>query len=156
MVEGILQEMMTLADEKVEKLNVILSIKPRQKQAIEEVNIEGINAALKQIQKQINEIDKINSAYSLKFKELKSELDIDSLEQIGNAMHLRTDKLEEKLDEIKSILEAIKVIDDENNLLIMEKFKETKGKLKNLRQGQIMNKSYNVASYGTMFIDQKK
>lgn len=155
MVESSIREMISLTDKKLEELKGFLNLKLKQKEAIEKENMEDIEATLNTFQSKINAIDEIDSTYLLKLNELKVNLGIDSISQIDSTEYPYIDSLIIKIDEINAILKAINVIDDENNLLMKEKLEGTKEKLKNLRQGQKMNKSYNAISYGTMFIDQK-
>jgi flagellar FlgN protein len=155
MVESNIREMTSLTDKKLEELKGFLNLKLKQKEAIEKENMEDIEATLNTFQSKINAIDEIDSTYLLKLNELKVNLGIDSISQINSTEYPCIDNLIIKIDEINATLKAINVIDDENNLLMKEKLEGTKEKLKNLRQGQKMNKSYNAISYGTMFIDQK-
>jgi len=156
MTENTIQEMVSLIDKKAEKLNIILSLKPKQKEAIEKEDIQDMETTLNKLQEHLNKINEIDSVYLSKLNKLKSELGIDSIDHIDNTKYPCIEELRTKLSEIKATLEAIKAMDDENKILLQERFEETKGKLRNLRKGQIMNKGYNKASYGTMFIDQKK
>lgn len=155
MVESSIREMISLTDKKLKELKGFLNLKLKQKEAIEKENMEDIEATLNTFQSKINAIDEIDSTYLLKLNELKVNLGIDSISQINSTEYPCIDSLIIKIDEINATLKAINVIDDENNLLMKEKLEGTKEKLKNLRQGQKMNKSYNAISYGTMFIDQK-
>ncbi|MGF7059806.1 flagellar export chaperone FlgN [Brassicibacter mesophilus] len=155
MVESSIREMISLTDKKLKELKGFLNLKLKQKEAIEKENMEDIESTLNTFQSKINAIDEIDSTYLLKLNELKVNLGIDSISQINSTEYPCIDSLIIRIDEINATLKAINVIDDENNLLMKEKLEGTKEKLKNLRQGQKMNKSYNAISYGTMFIDQK-
>lgn len=155
MVENIIHEMIALADEKLEGLNVILDIKPKQKEVIQQENMEGIESTINNIQSQIKKIDKVDSIYMLKLNELKANTGIESISQLDDTKYPNAIILKNRLEEIKIVLKNIKVIDDENQLLIGEKFEETKGRLKSLRQGQKMAKGYSVDYDETIFIDER-
>ncbi|WIV12016.1 flagellar export chaperone FlgN [Proteiniborus sp. MB09-C3] len=155
MVENIISEMIELIEKKLISLKHILGLKPKQKEAIEEENMEGIESAIDGIQSQINIVNEIDSMYMLKLNELKSYTDIEDIAQLNDIKYPRAIILKDKLAEIKSLLQQIKVLDDDNNLLMSEKFAETKERLKNLRQGQKMAKGYFVEHSGTMFIDER-
>lgn len=155
MVENIINEMISLTDQKVEKLNAILSLKPKQKEAILKENMEDIKATIDGIQNQMNKINEIDSLYSQKFDELKLNACIEKISQLDDMAYYNAGVLKGKLKDIKSIIQSIMVIDDENKLLINEKHEEIKEKLRNLRQGKKMAKGYFSDYKGTMFIDER-
>ncbi len=155
MVENTIHEMIAIIEEKLELLKVILSTEPILKEAIKKENMDGIATNLNIIQKQIDNINEIDSLYSKKLIELKASTGIDSISQLDDIAYPSSIILKDRLNEIKSVLEAIKTMDDENNLLMNEKFEETKDKLKNLRQGQKMVKGYSADYDETMFIDER-
>lgn len=156
MIDNIINEMAALTAEKLECLKIILDLKPRQKKAILEEDLDSIGDTIDLIQKQIDVIDELDRQYSSKLNELKSLANIDDVSQFNDMEYLSSKDLKDKLEQIKYLLQQIKVLDDENNLLIKEKFEEIKGKLRNLRQGRIMANSY-LADYSssTIFIDER-
>lgn len=155
MVDNIIYEMIGLTDQKLKELNIILNLKPKQKEAIQQENMEGIGSTIDKLQNQIKKIDEIDSLYFLKLNELKSNTCIENISQLDDIKYPDTKILKDKQNRIKSMLEAIKIMDDENNYLMNEKFRETKDKLKNLRQGQKMAKGYFMDHSSNMFIDER-
>ncbi len=155
MVENIINQMVKLTEQKLDSLSKILDLKSKQKEAINEDDMGSLGSVIDLIQEQINIIDKIDSLYILKLSELKSNTGIDNIAQLDSEIYSNIKVLNIKLSEIKSKLRLIKVLDDENNHLINEKFHETKEMLKNLRQGQKMAKGYFTEYSGTMFIDER-
>lgn len=155
MVENIISEMIELAGKKLESLNTILSLKSKQKEAINQENMDNISSILDSIQEQINISDKIDSLYILKLNELKSSTGVENIAQLNNEIYPKARDLQDKLNQIKSKLQLIKVLDDENSCLMNKKFQETKEMLKSLRQGKKMAKGYFTEYNGTMFIDER-
>lgn len=155
MVNDIIYEMIALTKKKLESLNIILSLKPRQKEAIQQENMEDMESILVNIQSQIGKIDEIDSLYKLKFNELKAIIDVETISQLDSMKYPNAKILIDRLKEIKSVLASLKSLDDENNIIMNEKFEETKERLKNLRQGQKMAKGYFSDYNGTMFIDER-
>ncbi len=155
MVNDIIYEMIALTKKKLESLNIILSLKPRQKEAIQQENMEDMESILVNIQSQIGKIDEIDSLYKLKFNELKAIIDVETISQLDSMKYPNAKILIDRLNEIKSVLASLKSLDDENNIIMNEKFEETKERLKNLRQGQKMAKGYFSDYNGTMFIDER-
>jgi len=153
MIENIIGEMVSLTNQKLECLRIILDLKPRQKEAILEENIDNIGTTVDLIQDQINIINELDYQYNSKLNELKSIANIDDISQLDDMECL---SLKDNLDKIKHLLKQIKVLDDENNLLMQEKFTEIKEKLRSLRQGRKMANSY-LADYSssTIFIDER-
>lgn len=135
MVENIINQMITLTEQKIECLKIILYLKPKQKEAIKEENMDDIGSTIDSIQTQINIIDEIDSRYMLKLNELKSNANIENITHLDDIRYPKSRKLKENLDKIMSLLQQIKILDDENSIMINEKFQETKEMLKNLRQG---------------------
>lgn len=156
MVEKIIDEMIALLDQKIECLKIILYLKPKQKEAIKEENMDDIESTIDSIQTQINIIDEIDSKYMLKLNELKSSTSIENITQLDDMKHPKSMKLKDNINKITSLLQKIKILDDENSLMINEKFQETKEMLKNLRQGKKMAKGY-LSDYNssTIFIDER-
>lgn len=155
MVNDIIYEMIALTKKKLESINIILSLKPRQKEAIQQENMEDMESILVNIQSQIGKIDEIDSLYKLKFNELKAIIDVETISQLDSMKYPNAKILIDRLNEIKSVLASLKSLDDENNIIMNEKFEETKERLKNLRQGQKMAKGYFSDYNGTMFIDER-
>lgn len=155
MVENIISDMLALAERKLESLNTIISLKPKQKEAILQENMDSLSSIIDSIQEQIDISDKIDSLYMLKLNELKSSTGVENIAQLNHEIYPRARVLKEKLSEIKSKLQLIKVLDDENIHLMNEKFQETKDMLKNLGQGRKMAKGYLTEYNGTMFIDER-
>ncbi|MFA5523951.1 MAG: flagellar export chaperone FlgN [Tissierellales bacterium] len=156
MIENIIGNMIELTEEKIESLNVILYHKPKQKEAIMEENMEGIGEVIDLIQTQINKIDQINSLYVLKVNELKTNSNIENILELDDVEYSNSRALKDNLSKITSLLQQIKTLDDENNLLMNEKFQETKEMLKNLRQGKKMAKGYLLdSSSNTIFLDER-
>lgn len=155
MVENIIIEMIELTEKKLESLDVILNLKSKQKEVIDQENMDDLSTIIDSIQEQINIIDKIDSLYILKLNELKSSTGMESIAQLNNEMYPKSRVLQDKLSKTNSKLQLIKALDDENNHLINEKFQETKDMLKNLRQGKKMAKGYFTEYNGTMFIDER-
>lgn len=155
MVENIIIEMIELTEKKLESLDVILNLKSKQKEVIDQENMDDLSTIIDSIQEQINIIDKIDSLYILKLNELKSSTGMESVAQLNNEMYPKSRVLQDKLSKTNSKLQLIKALDDENNHLINEKFQETKDMLKNLRQGKKMAKGYFTEYNGTMFIDER-
>ena len=156
MTENIINEMVTLANKKLECLKIILDLKPRQNEAIKEEDMEGVGYTIDLIQNQINIIDDLDCQYNSKLSELRSIANIDDMSQLDDMKYLCAKELKDNLDKIKDLLKQIKILDDENILLMNEKFQETKEMLKNLRQGKKMAKGY-LTDYNssTMFIDER-
>lgn len=156
MVENIISEMIELTEQKIENLNIVLYLKPKQKDAIKEENMDGIGSTIDLIQTQINIIDEIDSKYLLKLNELKSKTNIGNVTQLDDIIYPKSRNLKDNLNKIMSLLQQIKILDDENSIMINDKFQETKEMLKNLRQGKKMTKGY-FADYNsaTMFIDER-
>ncbi|WP_352418315.1 flagellar export chaperone FlgN [Proteiniborus sp.] len=154
-MNDIIYEMIALTKKKLESLNIILSLKPRQKEAIQQENMEDMESILVNIQSQIGKIDEIDSLYKLKFNELKAIIDVETISQLDSMKYPNAKILIDRLNEIKSVLASLKSLDDENNIIMNEKFEETKERLKNLRQGQKMAKGYFSDYNGTMFIDER-
>lgn len=155
MAENTIYDMVSIIEEKLQLLNIILDTKPKQKEAIEKEDIDGIESSLNTIQKQIFTIDQLDSIYANKLKELKEITGVENIEELNDTKYSNTAILKTRIVEIKSVLEAIKIMDDENIALMNNKLEETKEKLKNLRKGQKVVKGYSVDYDGTMFIDER-
>lgn len=156
MIENIINQMITLTEQKIECLNIILYLKPKQKEAIKEENMDDIGYTIDSMQTQINIIDEIDCKYMLELNELKSNANIENVTQLEDIRYPKSRKLKDNLNKIMSLLQQIKILDDENSLMINGKFQETKEMLKNLRQGKKMAKGY-LSDYNssTIFIDER-
>ncbi|WP_091730929.1 flagellar protein FlgN [Proteiniborus ethanoligenes] len=155
MAENTIYDMVSIIEEKLELLKHILDVKPKQKEAIEKEDIDAIESSLSTIQKQISAIDQLDSIYADKLKELKDRVGVESIEELDHTKFPNTIALRDRIKEIRSVLEAIKIIDDENIALMNDKFQETKKKLKNLRKGQKVVKGYSSDHDETMFINER-
>ncbi len=144
-----------ITNKKLVHLNSFLNITLKQRETIEKDDMEELDRCISEKESHIEIIDKLDVLFGDKFNKIKVTNNIQSLNEIDDNAHPYIKQLKENMTQINDILRKIQIVDKQNTDTLNQKFDEVKSKLRQVKQGQKMNKGYNTAAYGTMFIDQK-
>lgn len=158
MSREILIDLINLTDLKINHLKKILEFTNYQTEVIKNEDIDKLDSYISLKQNEINSIDKIDDLFNQKFINLKKVNKIDRLEDLSSEFNDYLKRLKYNVSNIENLLNEIKKIEFDNNIILNKKFDEIKGKLKNLRTSKNVTNKYNAYKKNnySIFIDSKK
>lgn len=143
---------------KSEKLNKIYEFTTLQKTAIEEQDDKRLHEYTDEKQKLIEGIDNLDKDFLGRFEAIKSELGIDTLDEIDSKKILPFKKIKDAININYQLIEKIFSVEKENNIKIKQEFDDIKGKIRQISGGKKITSAYeqkDTLSDG-VFFDKKK
>ncbi|HOJ12390.1 MAG TPA: flagellar protein FlgN [Clostridiales bacterium] len=156
--EEYLKSMVEILKKKYDLLKEILDLSRSQTYAITDEEFETLEKLIHGKQTVINCIEPLDERFNALFLELKTRLDIKSMEQLNNKnIHGKKD-LKEATSKILEIVAEISLIEKQNNEMMQKLMKKSKKEIKNIVQGKkalsaYISHPFNSPSY---YIDKKK
>jgi len=141
--KGILEELLQKSFEKEEALKRLLQLTTAQGHFIKEKDINGLNQAIEEKKKIMEEIDSIDVAFLSSYQALKKKLNVQSLEKIDLKQFPSLKDLKISIQRIMYLLKQIDMLDQKNRKQLEEDFETLKKEMKEVLQ---QKKSQKVAS----------
>ena len=141
--KGILEELLQKSFEKEEALKRLLQLTTAQGHCIKEKDINGLNQAIEEKKKIMEEIDSIDVAFLSSYQALKKKLNVQSLEEIDLKQFPSLKDLKISIQRIMYLLKQIDMLDQKNRKQLEEDFETLKKEMKEVLQ---QKKSQKVAS----------
>ncbi|HHY91063.1 MAG TPA: flagellar protein FlgN [Clostridiales bacterium] len=141
--KGILEELLQKSFEKEEALKRLLQLTTAQGHFIKEKDINGLNQAIEEKKKIMEEIDSIDVAFLSSYQALKKKLNVQSLEEIDLKQFPSLKDLKISIQRIMYLLKQIDMLDQKNRKQLEEDFETLKKEMKEVLQ---QKKSQKVAS----------
>ncbi len=157
--EKYIHKLIDLSQKKHLALIKILKLTEEQSLAISEDNIEGLQKLLDLKQLEMDIIDQLDDEFEVYYFRLKSDLGVESLEELRLSEINGSAELKQIITSISDILRQIQVIENQNNNKVKELMDDLSTQIKQVKQGQIANNGYNIASklpQQSYYFDTKK
>ena len=151
-----INKIIKLSQEKKILLIEILSLTKKQKDLIEEDNIDDLGIVLIDKENLMNKIDLLDKDFLSLYNSIKSDEGIDSLDKIDIRKFDNLKSLKDIVSEINKILEDISSIDRENKKNMKSNIDKVKLNIKQVKKGKKAYKGYNYEGVASMLIDEKK
>lgn len=151
-----INKIIKLSQEKKILLIEILSLTKKQKDLIEEDNIDDLGIVLIDKENLMNKIDLLDKDFLSLYNSIKSDEGIDSLEKIDIRKFGNLKSLRDIVGEINKILDDISSIDRENKKNMKLNIDKVKLNIKQVKKGKKAYKGYNYETVESMLIDEKK
>lgn len=151
-----INKIIKLSQEKKILLIEILSLTKKQKDLIEEDNIDDLGIVLIDKENLMNKIDLLDKDFLSLYNSIKSDEGIDSLEKIDIRKFDNLKSLKDIISEINKILDDISSIDRENKKNMKSNIDKVKLNIKQVKKGKKAYKGYNYETVESMLIDEKK
>jgi len=156
--EEYIQRLTDISSKKVTLLDEILLFTKSQNEVIKGQRFDEMDQLLKERQKRMDAVDKLDEQFVVYSERLKEILSLSSLEELPKHDLPGTAELKRVVDSISQILRKTKEIDDENTALVKDEMKVTQGQIKNANNHKLVTGAYypNPNSGQSVFFDQKK
>jgi hypothetical protein len=156
--EEYIKSMVEVLKEKYKLLMDILQLTGSQTNAINNEEFETLEKLIHDKQIRINCIEPLDKRFNTIFLELKTELNIESMEQLNNKNIQGIKALKEATSKVIEIIAEISVIEKQNNEIMLKLMEKSKKEIKNITNGKKALSAYtphplNSPSY---YIDKKK
>ena len=156
--EEYIQRLTDISSKKVTLLDEILLFTKSQNEVIKGQRFDEMDQLLKERQKRMDAVDKLDEQFVVYSERLKEILSLSSLEELPKHDLPGTAELKRVVDSISQILRKTKEIDDENTALVKDEMKVTQGQIKNANNHKRVTGAYypNQNSGQSYFFDKKK
>jgi methyl-accepting chemotaxis protein len=143
---------------KLSLLNEILLFVRSQNEVIKGQRFEEMDLLIKEKQKRMDAVDKLDEQFAAYSSKLKEILSIDSFEELPGYNLPGTQELRDVIESIHQKLQDIKEVDDENISLVKTEMKDIREQINNTSNNKRVQGAYypsrnSVTSY---YFDEKK
>ena len=149
-----------ISQKKIVILKEILILTKRQSENIQEDCLDTLKYIVEEKQRFMDDVDKLDDAFEVYFKRLKSTLGIESLDKLtSNANIGDTATLKNHIQEIFNLLNQIDLLDKDNNEKGKTLMTKLSTEIKKVNQKKIINNGYKPASsmpQQSLYFDTKK
>lgn len=149
-----------ISQKKIVILKEILILTKRQSENIQEDCLDTLKYIVEEKQRFMDDVDKLDDAFEVYFKRLKSTLGIESLDKLtSNAKIGDTATLKNHIQEIFNLLNQIDLLDKDNNEKGKTLMTKLSTEIKKVNQKKIINNGYKPASsmpQQSLYFDTKK
>jgi hypothetical protein len=147
-----------LSSKKLSLLNEILLFSRSQCEVIKEQKYEEMDLLIKEKQKRMDAVDKLDEQFAVYSSRLKSQLGISSLEDLPKFGLEGTRTLKENVSGIMELLDQIRAFDQDNSGKIQTELSGLKEKIKTNNSIKKINNAYGAPQNGlpAYYFDKKK
>lgn len=156
MTAEMINRIIKLSQEKKLLLKEILSLTKKQKDLIEEDNIDDLGIVLIDKENLMNKVDLLDKDFLSIYKSIKLEEEIDSLDKIDIRKFDNIKSLKDIISEVNNILTDISSIDHENKKNMKLNIDKIKQNIKQVKKAKKAYKGYNYEGTESILIDEKK
>jgi len=156
--EEYIQRLTDISSKKLALLDEILLFTKSQNEVIKGQRFDEMDQLLKERQKRMDAVDKLDEQFVVYSARLKEILSLSSFEELPKHNLPGTAELKRVVDSISQIIKKTKEIDDENTALVKDEMKVTQGQIKNANNHKLVTGAYypNQNSGQSYFFDKKK
>ena len=156
--EEYIQRLTDISSKKMALLDEILLFTKSQNEVIKGQRFDEMDQLLKERQKRMDAVDKLDEQFVVYSTRLKEILSISSFEELPQHNLPGMAELKRAVDSISQNIKKTKEIDDENTALIKDEMKVTQGQIKNANNHKRVTGAYypNQNSGQSYFFDKKK
>ena len=156
--EEYIQRLIDISSKKISLLDEILLFTRSQNEVIKGQRFDEMDQLLKERQKRMDAVDKLDEQFVVYSTRLKEILSISSFEELPQHNLPGMAELKRAVDSISQNIKKTKEIDDENTALIKDEMKVTQGQIKNANNHKRVTGAYypNQNSGQSYFFDKKK
>lgn len=156
--EEYIQRLTDISSKKMALLDEILLFTKSQNEVIKGQRFDEMDQLLKERQKRMDAVDKLDEQFVVYSTRLKEVLSLNSFEELPKHNLPGTAELKRVVDSISQSIKKTKEIDDENTALIKDEMKVTQGQIKNANNHKRVTGAYypNQNSGQSYFFDKKK
>ena len=156
--EEYIQRLTDISSKKMALLDEILLFTKSQNEVIKGQRFDEMDQLLKERQKRMDAVDKLDEQFVVYSTRLKEILSISSFEELPQHNLPGMAELKRAVDSISQNIKKTKEIDDENTALIKDEIKVTQGQIKNANNHKRVTGAYypNQNSGQSYFFDKKK
>lgn len=156
MVEKLIDELISITEEKRGLLDQVYKFTKIQKKEIKEDNMKGLNIALYEKDELIKNINELDVSFLTIFDKVKKEEEVKDINDLDIKKYPNLKRLQDAIKEVSVGLDDISYLDRENNKVIKSKLEETKMQLRRIQDGKRAYKGYNNEIVGSILLDEKK
>lgn len=155
---SIIEELIYISKEKKVLMQNIFDLTSRQKEFLKLNKIQTVIKQTELKDKYISDVDKLDIRFYNLFSKLKTNLGINSIDEIDIIRYPQMKKLKKVVGEILKLTKDIQTIDNENINSLKKDMGETSNKLRGLRQGKKVTNAYGAYKnqVTSVFLDKKK
>lgn len=156
--EKYVQRLIDASHKKYKLLEDILRLTKEQSSVINEDGIDNLNRIIEEKQNNIDQIDKLDEEFNVYFQRLKSELKVNTLDEIQGTNIEGIKELKDCTKGIIDIIGEISKLEQENNSNAKNLLEDLGKEIKKLNQGKKVNTVYSAGpgQAPSYFIDKKK
>ncbi len=153
-----LKIMLKLTQQKKDHLDNILAITRKQCKVLSANEAEQLLAYIEEKQKHIDAIDRLDEQFNGLFQNIKSELGNSDFKLSNPQGYEIYHQLRNIVVEVKHLMEAIYVLEQQNSSKVKEVMDELKIKIRNINRGKTGRKAYKQPApmVDGIFIDERK
>lgn len=156
-IKKIVDLIVDLIERKNEMLSDLYKLTLAQKKLIESMDMDRLNRIIRNKEKIIEKIDKIDDKFLKEYQGIKEKYNIDELTELNVEKNYLI-RLKEATKKCSDKVMEISEMDKKNSNIMSDRFDNVKTKLKEIKRGKTTtNKYYNKSPQtGGYFIDSKK
>lgn len=156
--EEYIHRLTDISSKKMALLDEILLFTKSQNEVIKTQRFDEMDQLLKERQKRMDAVDKLDEQFVVYSSRLKEVLSLNSFEELPKHNLPGTAELKRVVDSISQTIKKTKEIDDENTALVKDEMKVTQGQIKNANNHKRVTGAYypNQNSGQSYFFDKKK
>lgn len=156
--EEYIHRLTDISSKKMALLDEILLFTKSQNEVIKTQRFDEMDQLLKERQKRMDAVDKLDEQFVVYSSRLKEVLSLNSFEELPKHNLPGTAELKRVVDSISQTIKKTKEIDDENTALVKDEMKVTQGQIKNANNHKRVTGAYypNQNSGQSVFFDKKK
>lgn len=144
---------------KMKLLNELFSFTQNQTDAINREDVESLNNLIKDKQKRLDEIDKIDEEFNVYFLRLKQTLKVSNLDEIKDQDIKGIKELQGIIGNVMAKIKEISIQEKQNNIKAQNLLNSIGNEIKKMNLGKKADSGYNpppIAQPPAYFIDKKK
>ena len=157
-VEEIIKKMEKLLMDKKDALTCIYDLTIKQKEDIESNMGDNLENFIDKKQEQIDKIEIIDNLFNNVFQLLKSEMKVDTLDELDFERYPNLKNIKKQVIEIIELASKIMEVENKNKEKVDEIMNEIKNELKRVRSGKKSLDAYDKPNVNVdgVYIDRKK
>ncbi|MDR7856878.1 flagellar export chaperone FlgN [Tissierella sp.] len=151
-----INKVILLSKDKKKLLTDLLKLTKKQKDLIDNDNLDDLGIVLEDKENIMNKVDIIDKDFLGLYNTIKSEEGIDSFDKIDVRKFDNVKTLKDIVEDVNNILNEISALDNENTRKMKSNIDKIKLDIKQVKEGKKAYKGYNYESSVSMLIDEKK
>lgn len=154
-----IQKLFALSTKKLDGLREIFKLTIKQSTVITEDSIEELQEIINLKQQQMDIIDEVDEAFEVYYSRLKSQLGVQSLEEVKMAELNGAAELKQIVTTIFDTTKQIQSLENENSKKVRDILNKLGNDIKQVNQAKVANNGYNIGGkmpQQSYYFDKKK